>query len=724
MSRYRHLIRSAAGLAAVVVLAFLAAPAPAWAHRPVMLTHARFAGLTRIVAGASGDLAGIDAGEVVVTKPDGTVVPRTKITHVASGSGSLTVDLAADQFARVASTGTTIALRAAGSHGHSRPVPVLRTGEPAGNGHILGSSQWTDNGWSTSFTDPAFYDPVTGQAGLYRFENIHPDRDAQGRPIAWNNGDVKRPAHKSMRMLVLFVQFPDRLAANSPAPYQTMQPYQDFIAPSAQFFDTASYGQFQLSFADPQIADGLGWIMMDQNASAYTWDAQTHNMFAYAREAFQHAYDNWGIQADDYDMALIMPARGSSGLFNGPGNINRDPTDGEQTNTNQVAYVDHDGKPHYVSTVLTAGNDMFSWGYRWLNHEAGHTIGFPDLYLYSPTKVAGVNVNQFFWVGGWDIMGNIGGHSNDYLGFQKWKVGWLRDDQVDVVSRAGTTTHRISPIETPGGSKTVVIRTGVSTAYVVEFRTKLGVNGLDGRGRYQGMLLYRIDASRWEQRDVNADVQVISKQYYNDPAVGGPQNLTGVWRPITTSLAGLDSEGALWQPGDVFEDPATGVRIDFGDISDYLATDPASSPYTADDVATLTVRKAGDSALDHPVALSNARAETPNEITFDTSTELQRRITDSNSINNGDYTYVREESRLTADDLVVRKGTRTIPASRIEAIDVEPTSVTLTFRPGTFANLADTAGLTISTKAYYYFAASRPVVVPHRYTGSAPPPVN
>ncbi|GAA5200307.1 hypothetical protein GCM10023322_77910 [Rugosimonospora acidiphila] len=722
MSRYR--IRSAFGLAAILGLALLAAPAPAWAHRPATLTHASFAGLTEIVASANADLTGVTADDVVVTKPDGTVVPPTKITHVAAGPGTLTVDLTADQFARVTSTGTTIAIRDGRSRGKSRPVPVLRPGEPASNGHILGSSQWTDEGWSTSYTDPTFYDPTTGQTGLYRFEDIRPDQDANGKPVAWKNGDVKTPAHKSMRMLVLYVQFPDRLAANSPAPYQTMQPYQDYIAPSAQFFDTASYGQFQLSFVSPQISDGLGWIMMDQNASAYTWDAQTHNMFAYAREAFQHAYDNWGIKADDYDEALIMPARGTSGLFNGPGNINRDPTDGEQTNTNQVAYVDHDGKPHYVSTVLTAGNDMFNWGYRWLNHEAGHTIGFPDLYMYSPTKVAGVNVNQFFWVGGWDIMGNIGGHSNDYLGFQKWKVGWLRDDQVDVVSQDSTTVHHISPIETPGGSKMVVIRTGVSTAYAVEFRTKLGVNGLDNRGKYQGMLLYRLDASQWEQQDVNENLQIISKQYYNDPAVGGSQNLTGVWRPITNSLSGLDTEGALWQPGDVFQDPKTGVRIDFGDVSDYLASDPANSPYTADDTATLTVEKTGDSALNYPVTLSNARAEAPNKITFDTSTELQRRITDSNSINNGDYTYVREESRLTPADLVVKQGTRTIPASKIEAVDVEPTSVTLTFQPGTFKHPSDTAGLTISTKAYYYYAASKPVAVPYRFTGFAPPLAN
>ena len=104
-----------------------------------------------------------------------------------------------------------------------------------------------------------------------------------------------------------------------------------------------------------------------------------------------------------------------------------------------------------------------SWGYRWINHEFGHTVGLPDLYSYN-TTIGGTRVNQFFWVGGWNIMGNIGGHANDYSGFEKYKLRWLRDDQVDGVSTAGTTPHAITPLETPGGSKIVVIRTGVSTA--------------------------------------------------------------------------------------------------------------------------------------------------------------------------------------------------------------------------------------------------------------------
>ena len=133
------------------------------------------------------------------------------------------------------------------------------------------------------------------------------------------------------------------------------------------------------------------------------------------------------------------------------------------------------------------------------------------------------------------------------------------------------------------------MRTGLSNAYVAEFRTKLGVNALDERGKYSGVLLYRIDTTKSGPRGTDYTGQIISKKYYNHPAVGGPKNLTELWRPIDNSLDGYDSPECCWQPGDVFSDPASGVTISVEEISHYNSSDPSNSPYTADDVATITI---------------------------------------------------------------------------------------------------------------------------------------
>jgi hypothetical protein len=242
---------------ALVCAALFVLPAAAAADTPVTLTGAHFDGLTEVDVATGDDLGGITADDVAIVKPGGATVPASAITVESTANGQLVVRLTADQFARTTSVGTTIATRAFGGNAAAAPVAVARPGEPAANAHILGSSQWTDNGWSTSLTDPSFDDPVTGQHGLYRFQDITPDRDDAGDPVAWNDGNVTTPAHRDLRMLVLFVQFPDRLAANSPAGWQTMQPYMDFLQPASAFWNTASYGQLNVDFVSPQAGGGL-----------------------------------------------------------------------------------------------------------------------------------------------------------------------------------------------------------------------------------------------------------------------------------------------------------------------------------------------------------------------------------------------------------------------------------------------------------------------------------
>jgi M6 family metalloprotease-like protein len=677
----------------------------------VTLGNARFDGLTRIVVKTNVALTGITAAQIVITKPDGTVVPPSRIAEVKASEGTLLVVISADPFARISSQGTTIATRAFSTFRASRAVKIQRSGEPALNGHIIGASQWTDEGWSTSRTAPAHYDPITRQTGLYRFTDLTPNMDEKQIPLEWKDGNVVTPAHRSKNMLVLFVEFPDRRASAAGDPFTTFQPYLDFFQGAVDWFQTSSYGQFRLTLTSPQNANQWGWITMSKDAGQYKWDAQTHNMFAYVREACQLAYNNWSIKADDYDMLLIVPARGKSGLFNGPGNINRDPTDGEQPNTNLTAYVDRENKPHFIDTAITAGNDMFRWGYRWVIHEAGHAFGLPDLYMYTPS-LNGVKVGAFFYCGGWDMMGNIAGHSTDFLAWHKWKLRWIRDDQVDVVSQSSPnpTTLFISPVETPGGSKMVVIRTGVSTAYVAEFRTRLGVNALDNRGKYSGVLIYRIDASGWEAKGIRPTAQIISRLYYNAPAVGGPQNKTGVWRPIDSTVHGYDSPDCLWQPGDVFADPAMGVAISIGGITHYGSFDPSTSPYTADDVAAITVSKTISAPLFHNVVLSNALLQELTTLTFDTNMELQLRIPNANANNGGTYTYVREESVLSPGHLVIAKANGSvIPAAKITDVTVNPTGVQVTLAKGTFARAADASGATIATRPYYHFGAGAAV---------------
>lgn len=690
-------------LIGVSLLSSASIPTPAVER--VTLAEARFVGLTRIVLAADKPLTGIAADRLVITKPDGSIIPPGEITGIDSSATGLTISLTAAPFARITSEGTTIATKAFGALSASKAVKVLRSGESAVNGHIIGTGPSIDEGWNTIRTDLSFIDPVTGEKGLYKQTDVTPNRDENGRPIDWNDGRILAPVHRSKTMLMLLVEFPDRRAADAEAPYTATAPYLDFLQGCTEWFLRSSYGQFRFSLASPQIEKNLGWIMMDKNATDYRAGETTIPAYAYIAEAAQKAYDKWGIKVDDYDLLVIMPAKGKSGLSNGPAYTHRKPVGAKEPNLNRVVYVDKDKKPHYIDTAITAGNDLFRWGYRWAVHESGHTFGLPDLYSYAAV-IKDVKVGIFFFCGGWDMMGNIAGHSTDFLAWPKWKLRWVRDDQVDVVSQATTrpTSHVLSPVETPGGTKMVVIRTGLSTAYVAEFRTRLGVNALDERGKYSGVLIYRIDAAVSGARGADYTGQVISKKFYNDPAVGGPKNLTGLWRHVDNRLDGYDSPDCCWQPGDSFDDPATGVKISVAGITHCNPADPSASAYTADDVATVTVEKAMSSGLFQGVVLSNARLKGLTTLTFDTNIEMQMRPANPTAAGSEGRYYVREDSLLPPKSLVIaRSDGSLVPADQIVKIAVNPAGVEVTLAKGAFARPRQASKATVATKPYYRF---------------------
>jgi M6 family metalloprotease-like protein len=674
------------------LLAWLALclPPSAQAQNQVALSEARFEGLTRIVARSSVPLDGISAQEVLVRRPDGSAVPASDMVRVAAADRTLTVDLRARVFARIGSAGATVATLAFGGHAAAAPVPVARAGEPASNAYLAGTSGWTDEGWDTVITDPAFVDQDTGQRGMYRFSDTTPNRDASGKALAWRGGAVLVPGQRAKTMLVLFVDFPDRKAADAKPGYRDFSPYLQMLQPVVNWFDTASYGQFQLSFAAPQDSRQLAWLTMSRNAKDYKWSGaieQTGDMFDYCHEAAQLAYDRYGIRADAYDLLLIMPAQGASGLHNGPANIN-DQYMGQEQVPPRTVLVERNGKAHTIDTFVTAGNDLFYWGYRWLIHETGHTFGLPDLYMYQP-QVKGAEVDRFFHVGGWDIMGDIHGQSNDFLAWHKWKLRWIRDDQVDVVSRptAQPSVHALSPVETPGGSKMVVVRTGLSTAYVAEFRTALGVNGLHTPAGGSGVLIYRLDTGP-EENTERPLLQVISRKYYGSAEVGGASNLNGMWRPVDKKMDGMGREAA-WQAGDVFTDPANGVTIEI----DRIGNGGGASHYTEDDVAVLRVTKQGEAPLARPLAITAPVLGGLTQLRFGV---------DIAAMPGKENWFIRQRTRIPAASIRLQRANgQVIPAGRMVSVKQEGREVLVALKPATFRNAADAAGLQLAILPYF-----------------------
>jgi M6 family metalloprotease-like protein len=113
-------------------------------------------------------------------------------------------------------------------------------------------------------------------------------------------------------------------------------------------------------------------------------------------------------------------------------------------------------------------------------HETGHLLGLPDLYN---ERVPSSQHN-------WDVMTAAPGGGGMFA-WHRWKLGWLDPDQVVCLTRRGTITATLAPIERAGGKKAIISRVG-NQVVVVEVRRALEE---DAAICTSGVLVYRVDFS-------------------------------------------------------------------------------------------------------------------------------------------------------------------------------------------------------------------------------------
>ncbi|MCF3962881.1 M6 family metalloprotease domain-containing protein, partial [Streptomyces fuscigenes] len=274
-----------------------------------------------------------------------------------------------------------------------------------------------------------------------------------------------------VRALNLMIDFPD-----APGSRTAMDRYHEFFPQTAQWFRTSSYGRLDYRPETPI----RHWLRMPKAFRAYGI-----NRGSPYEPGYHHLVDDIVKAADPtvdfsaYDLVnvLVTPNAGPSALdtvlsVTFSGNKDAPHADGVPlSNTSFVYSRQDDGSGSYKQT-----------GFRVLPHENGHIFGLPDLY----TTAGGGSV------GHWDIMSEDWGADNDLLGWHKWKLGWLDDDQISCASSQGVLERELEPLETPGGRKMIFVPVSDRSGYAVEVRTHAGNDDAVCR---PGVLIYRVDAS-------------------------------------------------------------------------------------------------------------------------------------------------------------------------------------------------------------------------------------
>ena len=284
----------------------------------------------------------------------------------------------------------------------------------------------------------------------------------------WPRIDERLKSTGDVIATVIMVDFPD-----APA---TMTPTDAFarISPSADVFTEMSYGKLNYTFK-PQMK----WYRMSKKSSDYVaggWTFIKHR--DYIVEAAKLADVDIDFNKTDSLIILANPdARGMG--YSGPAFA--------AIRKNGITL---DGK--YISNGATSAYDLNDWKSIWLNHEVTHTLGLVDLYAFTQSNSAN-RYDNLRYTGEFSYMGFSSYESNapSLFAFERWNLGWISDSQIKCVKDA-KSTELISPVQTSGGVKAVVVPISRTKAVVIESRR---ATGIDKNIAKSGALVYVVDSS-------------------------------------------------------------------------------------------------------------------------------------------------------------------------------------------------------------------------------------
>ena len=347
-------------------------------------------------------------------------------------------------------------------------------------------------------------------------------------PVADGRGDVSiggwpRITERSkttgtVNATVIMVDFSD-----APA---TMTPQAAFakISGATATFSEVSYGQLNYAF-NPQYK----WYRMSKPSTQYaplTQSFVTHR--AYIAEAAALADSEVDFSSTDSIVILSNPDARGLGMA------------GPAFSAIRGNGITLDGK--YISNGTTSAYDLNYWKSIWLNHEITHTMGLVDVYAATRENSAN-SYDGHRYVGEFSYMGfsSFEGNAPGLFAFERWNLGWIDDAQI-VCSSAKEISQLITPVQSAGGIKAVIVPLSRTKALVVESRRAIG---LDSKIAKTGALVYIVDSS---VQSGYGPVKIYPSSVLTDPrylqaprAVGESVTVEGITVSVTSATSAGDT---------------------------------------------------------------------------------------------------------------------------------------------------------------------------------------
>ena len=298
-------------------------------------------------------------------------------------------------------------------------------------------------------------------------------------------------ARAKLRALMIFVDFPNCRACDAEAPYNGTTYYKEILAEDGlRAMAAVSDGRIDLTI---DCADG--WYTMPKDDAEYKMERvityESHA--AYIADACDVCADDYDL--DDYDIFYVVPVKGSAVPYS-PTLVSRKyPVCGQRNKS---------------GLCVTFGADMHFRKGLLLAHETGHILGLPDYYSYQCERGG-----DFAKCGGWSLMGLIEGFAPDWFLYDKWRLGFVPDERVEVLDGIGEFEVKLAFADEDEGKTLVLIPAEEARAYAVEVRVALGLDEKLAKYGGRGIILYEMDGTRSGGYDcLNVIPKAGSEEFY------------------------------------------------------------------------------------------------------------------------------------------------------------------------------------------------------------------
>ena len=277
-----------------------------------------------------------------------------------------------------------------------------------------------------------------------------------------------------IRSIVLYVDFPDNKSRQNTAEFSNQ-----FSEGAKKFLEAQSYGRAKFVFDIPSRI-----FRIEKNSSSYNIQrAGQGDVRGLIQDAIDAADES--IDFTPYEFVTVVPPSDTNSiLFSGTMNGSADSFRSNERNFSSAIWI---GK-NKLSNFKKPG---FGWSF--YAHEIGHVLGITHPYLQKNGGPGAI----------WDLMGNGGTSVPEFIGWHRFLLNWLNENEVICLSKDSISKQQffITPINSKSSKpKVVIVLVNPLQALFLEVRRASKYDKL--LKDETGAIVYRVDVTKGDDEGI------------------------------------------------------------------------------------------------------------------------------------------------------------------------------------------------------------------------------